>query len=328
MKRKLYIISPFRLEEYPWNWKIYYCVELFSVLFRRGYIINWIQPGKNLYNFGLFPSLLHWKNFFVINVGNFFTYRWLMPFFLSRLKRVSKDNKPFMLMEIVDGNPFELNIDDAFVNIPIIFSLRNKWTASSDFPGPVVIPNKEILEDLIYRGVPEKYLNYIPMGVCSNDAGKIRTEKQIEKRILILDKSRQRQLKILAEQIKKEKPHCDILYLDNKDLKAISTENFHDWIQKIIDGREIIAVLSKDLFHIGMEFISKGATVFIPVSDLSIEKDKDNLFFYSNPMDIKEHIYSLLGKKPTFSSNNNILFPTWEEGGTQLEKLFTELFNE
>lgn len=328
MKKRLYIISPFRLAEYPWNWKVYYCVELFSALFRRGYIVNWLQPGKNLYNFNLFPSLSHWRNFFVINIGNSLTYRWLMPFFLSRLKRVSKDIKPFPLIEIIDGNPFELDIDEAFVNIPIIFSLRNQWVASNDFPGPVIIPLKEILKDLIYKGVPEKYLNYIPMGVCSNVNEITNTEKQIQKRILILDKDRQRHLKSLAEQIEKEKPHYDILYIGNKDLNTIPAEEFHDWIQKIIDGREIIAVLSKNLYHIGMEFISKGAKVFVPALDLPFEGDNENLFFYDTPMDIPNRIYTLLEQKPTFSHNNKILFSTWEEGSIQLEKLLTELINE
>ena len=326
MKKKLYIISPFRLSEYPWNWKVYYCVELFSALFRRGYIINWLQPGKNLYNLGLFPSLSHWKNFFVINIGNSLTYRWLMPFFVSRLKRVSKDNL-FELIEIIDGNPFALNIDESFVNLPIIFSLRNKWIASNDFPGPVIIPQKEILKELIYKGVPEKYLNYIPIGVCSNINEIKHPEKQIQKKILIFDKDQQKQLKQLAEQIKKDKPHCDILYLSSKDLNTIPAEEFHDWIKKIVDEREIIAVLSKNLYHIGMEFISRGAKVFVPTSKLPFEGDNENLFFYDNPMDIKNHIYTLLEQKPAYPSNR-MLIPTWEEGSIQLEELLIELLNE
>ncbi len=169
MKRKIYVISPFSLLEYEKNWKVYYCAELFYLLSCRGYIIHWIQPGRGIRGLSLFPYLSQWRNFIVANVGNKWTYRWMVSFFLSRLEQVSKESKPFLLFEVIDVNPLPLVINESFYSVPIVFSLGKKWTASDNFPGPVIVPSKEVLNDLQKRGVKEKYLKYFPLAILQRD---------------------------------------------------------------------------------------------------------------------------------------------------------------
>lgn len=325
MKRRIYIISPFCLSEYPWNWKVYYCVELFSALARRGYIVNWIQPGKSVFNFSLFPSLTHWRNFFVINIGNSITYRWLMPFFLSRLQRVSKDVRPFILIEIIDGKPFDLDLDETFLNIPLIFSLGNQWFPSTDFPGPVLIPDRELIDNLASRGVSEEYLNYIPLGVNSKKDDVKPENKSQKTHIFILDKKMQ--LKSFVEVIKKEKPEYKVQYLNSKDLSRIASDKFQGWLQDITREKKSISVLSEGLNHIGMELMSQGSTVFIPVSEIKLAEKKESMFFYENPLDILGLIKNMEKAGILFYSKNREHFISWEELCQKVEKILIGMIN-
>ncbi len=326
MKKRIYIISPFHLLQYPWNSKVYYCVELFSALSRKGYIINWIQPGRGVLGLKLFPSLTHWRNFFVINIGNFITYRWLMPFFLSRLKQASKDIKPFMVIEIVDGDPFELDLDETFLNIPLVFSMKKQWLASDDFPGPVIIPDKEIFNDLIFRGVPEQYLNYIPSGVYPKMEFPAYNKDYRKKKIFIIDKKRE--LKPLVEWLRKKRSDFEVIYLNSKIFPDVSSGDFYSWVRKTFEEGQNIFILSKGLYHLGMEFLSQGGTVFLPGAEIPFVGKWERMSFYNEPMDIIDSIDSLMLEQNmiNFSNNNNTL-PTWDHCGIQLEKLLTGLTN-
>lgn len=327
MKRRIYIISPFYLSEYPWNWKVYYCVELFSTLAQRDYIVNWIQPGKSILNFSLFPSLTHWRKFFVINIGNLITYRWLMPFFLSRLKQVSQSIRPFILFEIVDNKPFDLNLDEVFLNIPLIFSLGDKWLPSDDFPGPVVIPNKQLLNNLRDRGVPEKYLNHVPLGVYSNK--RATNSEDIHKKIEILIWDKNTQLESFVKKIRQERPEYTVQYIDSKRLSYITSGEFHNWFQDMIGNRKTISILDKGLFHIGMELLSNGEAVFVPSSEVVNEEIKGKFYFYNNVQEVLQKIDTLLTEQPHISfPDEKKNFPIWGELGTILDKLIVGLVSE
>ncbi len=325
MKKRIYIISPFCLSEYPWNWKVYYCVELFSTLAQRDYIVNWIQPGKSIFNFSLFPSLTHWRKFFVINIGNSITYRWLMPFFLSRLKQVSQNIKPFIIFEIVDGKPFDLNLDETFLNIPLIFSLGDKWLPSADFPGPVVTPNKQLFNDLISRGVPEKYLNYVPLGVHSNKETIQPEDRHKKTEILIWDKKAR--LESFVERIRQEKPEYEIHYIYDKKWSCIYPDEFHNWFQDIVRNRKTISILGKGLPHIGMELLSKGGSVFIPSSEVISEEIKEGIYFYNNVRDVLEKMDMLTELTHKSLSDAKKNFFLWGELGTILDKLIVGLIS-
>ncbi len=322
MKKRIYIISPFCLSEYPWNWKVYYCVELFSVLIQRDYIVNWIQPGKSIFNFSLFPSLTHWRKFFIINIGNSITYHGLMPFFLSRLKQVSQSMKPFILFEIIDGKPFTLNLDEVFSNIPLIFYLGERWLPSNDFPGPVVTPDKQLFNDLVSRGVPEKYVHHIPLGVYSHTRTTNSEDKHRKIEIIIWDKNKQ--LESFIEKIKQKKPEYEIQYIDTKRLSHIPSDAFHNWLQDVIKNRKIISILSKGLPHIAMELLSRGGVVFVSSSEVICEEIKEEVYFYNNITDVLQKIDTLTEPTNIFSPDTKKVFSSWDELGRVLDKLITD----
>jgi len=246
-----------------------------------------------------------------------------MPFFLSRLKKVSQSIKPFILFEIIDEKPFELNLDEAFFNIPLIFSLGDKWTPSNDFPGPVVTPDKKLFNDLSSRGVPEKYLNYIPLGVYPNkdNTNLQNTHRKIE--ILIWDKNKQ--LESFVKKINQEKPEYAVRYIDSKKLSYIPSNEFHNWFQDIIKNKKNISILGKGLSHIGVELLSNGGTVFVPSSEVIFEGIKEEVYFYNNIMDVLQKIDTLMSPTAISSPDIRKSFPIWDELGTLLDKLIVGL---
>ncbi|MGC9055051.1 MAG: hypothetical protein ACP5KS_14350, partial [Candidatus Hydrogenedens sp.] len=137
-----------------------------------------------------------------------------------------------------------------------------------------------------------------------------------------------RRLKPLAKQIEKDKSDYEVVYFGNKDLNTIPADEFYVWLHEIIKDRKIIVVLSRNMEHIGMEFISQGAIVFVPGSGFLVKEENKNLFFYNNPMDIQEQIYNLIETQSTLLSNNKISFPTWKELSIELSRLFAEWINE
>lgn len=142
-RKTIYVISPFRLEDYVVNWKLFYAGELFSTFAIRGYRVVWIQPGKKC-SLSIFPSFHKIWKFTVIELGNYFLFSQLVLFFISRLTKVTKEKKPLIFFELVDGNPLGIQMNPKdFILFPVVFTLNtDRWRVFDNPPTPVFVVDK------------------------------------------------------------------------------------------------------------------------------------------------------------------------------------------
>ncbi|MCA1901252.1 MAG: hypothetical protein LDL53_03370 [Candidatus Hydrogenedens sp.] len=321
IRKKIYFVTPFNITDYPLSWKAYYCVELFSELAKRGYIVTWLQPSKDIFSLNLFPSLSRWRDFFVINIGNYYTYRWYMPFFLSRLKKVSKDVRPFILFEIIDKNPLPINIDQDYFVIPIIFSLGRKWIPTDEFPGPVIVPDKKTFIELVERGIPHTCLNYIPCAY--NRYENVSNENCQDYLILIIDSNRE--LEKIFGLLKRQIPGQSVVYFSKKVFKMLRNNNFCEILTSFQNNyKEIIVVLGNGLFHLALELSANGGIVIMPKERYFIDNKIDiNIIYYNSFSEIPSIVNEVKGRKEAIVKPIIDLAP-WKQAVAKVEEIVAE----
>ncbi|MCX8065074.1 MAG: hypothetical protein N3G21_07870 [Candidatus Hydrogenedentes bacterium] len=161
--KTIYVISPHRLQDYIVNWKVFFAGELFSAFALRGYKVIWIQPGAK-WSFNIFPHFQRVWKFTVVELGNFYLFRHLVIFFISRLLKVTKEKKPIIVFELVDGDPLEIQMDsNDLILFPVIFNLSEKWGIPQQTPTPVFFVDGMVDNSLKFRG-KDVNMVFLPWG--------------------------------------------------------------------------------------------------------------------------------------------------------------------
>ncbi len=146
--RTVYVVSPFRLQECLKSWKAFYAMELFSAFALSGRRVVWIQPGKRC-SFTIFPHFNKVWRFTVVELGNFFLFRYLTSLFISRLTKVTREENPLVFFELVDGTPLNLEVNESMLVFPVLFRLDRKWGVYDVTPTPLFVVENDNLNFLM-----------------------------------------------------------------------------------------------------------------------------------------------------------------------------------
>lgn len=281
MLQKLYIISPFELSSYPWCWKTFFWVELFSALAKRGYYIYWISPGK-FTSMRLFPFFFRYRNMTVVQFGSPCVYRLFIPFFIKRLQHVKPKDELIVFIEGVVENPLPIDLDDKTIVIPIIFSLQEKWILAEDNPTPLIVPIPFVQDYLTARRINPSYLQCLTMGyeplTIMHNQSTVSTDGI---NLILMDK--RKEFKGLCQQIQSQLK-INPIYISPSNTSFHPYKSFCDFFRNTKDTwRPTLICLSKDVVHFAPSCIASQWKVIIPKDNfLRIQPDNTQIFGYSN----------------------------------------------
>ncbi len=278
LDKTIYVISPFRLQESLNNWKVFYAEEIFSVFALIGKRVVWIQPGRK-FSFTIFPHFKRVWRFTVVELGNYFLFRYLLGMFISRLIKVTKEQKPLLFFELVNKTPLNLDMGPEILLFPIVFDLSEKWKIYDTPPTPVfVVENRDNKRFGSFQNNPQ--IVFLPWGCwekpkepSKNWSFCVQEGESVPELLFVSNcnaeiKELVKKKEIFVKNISgKRNPLLSFINLNDFQFEEkILISDFFAYLTK--KGKECKVVLGKELGYLAYQLLFLGAGVFVLAKDL------------------------------------------------------------